>query len=88
MIAPSVPTSAVGSLSESLRRKSWRFPLEAREAHRVLRHASGKHLDRDLAIELRVARPLHLAHPARAEGRDDLVGAEVVSGEQGQVGTP
>ena len=34
-----------------------------------------QHLDRDVPVELR-PRPVHLAHPARAERRKDLVGAE------------
>ena len=33
----------------------------------------GQHLDRDRAIEPRVLRPVDLAHPARANRRDDLV---------------
>jgi hypothetical protein len=32
-------------------------------------------LDRDLAFQLGVGRPIHLAHPPRAKGRNDLVWA-------------
>ena len=35
-----------------------------------------QHLDRDDPLEPRVPRPIDLSHPARAEGREDLVGAE------------
>ena len=36
----------------------------------------GQDLERDVAVEPRVARAVDLAHAARAEGRDDLVRAE------------
>src|SRR5262249_2770115 len=36
----------------------------------------GKDLDRDRAIQPRVARLVHLSHPARPGGRTDLVGSE------------
>ena len=36
-------------------------------------NAVGQHLDRDLAIELRVARAVHLAHAALAELGEDLM---------------
>ena len=35
-----------------------------------------QHLDRDVALEPRVPRPVHLSHAARAERRQDLVRAE------------
>ena len=40
-------------------------------------------LDRHRAVEPRVARPVDLAHPARAERRDDLVGAQAFPGREG-----
>ena len=40
----------------------------------------GQDLDRDNAIETRVARFVDLAHAARAERRDDLVRAETGAG--------
>ena len=43
-----------------------------------------QHLDRHLAPEPRVPRPVHLAHPARAERREDLVGAEASPGGERQ----
>ena len=53
-----------------------RLALEARERVRVLRQPLGQDLDRDRPAEPRVPRPVDLSHPARAQGRQDLVGAE------------
>ena len=53
--------------------------LRARSARRVrfVRREPGRQdLDRDVAPEPRVARPVHLAHPAGAERRDDLILSE------------
>ena len=66
---------------------SLRLALEAREALGVLRERGGQRLDRDVAPEPRVAGAIHLAHAARAERRDDLVGAEAGAGGQGHRGT-
>ena len=41
-------------------------------------------LDRDVAIEPRVARPIHFTHAAGAEGGEDLVRAEASAGGEGQ----
>ncbi len=57
-----------------------RLPLEARERRGVAGDALGKDLDRDVPVEPRVPRPVDLAHPARAERRQDLVGAETCPG--------
>jgi hypothetical protein len=43
---------------------------------RVSRHMLGQHVDGDGAIEAGVGGLVDLAHPAFAEGGDDLVGAE------------
>ena len=40
----------------------------------------GQNLDRDVAVELRVPRTEDLSHPARAEGREDLVRPEPCPG--------
>ena len=42
-------------------------------------------LDRHLAREPRVPRPVDLPHPARAERRDDLVGTEARAGGKAQL---
>jgi hypothetical protein len=39
-------------------------------------HGCWQDLDRDLAFQVRVGRAIHLAHPTRAERRDDLIRAE------------
>ena len=53
-----------------------RLALEALPQLRVGRQVLGQHLDGDGALEARVARPVDLAHAARADRREDFVGAE------------
>ena len=43
------------------------FALEARQPIGVVRERFGQDLDRDVAIQLRVARAIDLAHPACAD---------------------
>ena len=62
------------------RRQELRLALEAREAVRIGGEELGQDFQRDVAIEPRVARAIHLAHAARADGDDDLVSAEPCSG--------
>ena len=57
-----------------------RLAPEAREALFVPRELGRQHLDRDLAVELGVARAEHFAHPPGAEGGGDLVGPETLAG--------
>ena len=61
-------------------RQSARFPLEAKPPLFVFEELLRQYLDRDVSREARVSRPVHLPHPARAERREDLVGAEVCAG--------
>ena len=56
------------------------FALKPREPLRVGGEGLGQDLDRDVAIELRVARAIDLAHAAGAERRQDLVRAEAGAG--------
>ena len=58
------------------RRDGLRLALEPRERVGIGGDGFGEDLDRDVAVELRVPRPVDLAHAARAERREDLVGAE------------
>ena len=60
-----------------------RLPLEALEAFLVLRHLPGQDLDRHVPSQAPVARAVHLAHAARAEGSDDLVRSQAESGRKG-----
>jgi hypothetical protein len=53
-----------------------RLALKARDALLVLEELVWQDFDRNLASELGVLRPIDLPHPARAERREDLVGAE------------
>jgi hypothetical protein len=50
-----------------------RLTLEPDQPIRVARERGGQDLDRDVAPEPAVAATVHLAHAARAEGRDDVV---------------
>lgn len=67
------------------RRKQLRLAFESGEAFWVPRHLGGKDLDRHITVEPRVARAVHLAHPARADGRGDFTGAEASSGRKSHV---
>ncbi len=60
-----------------------RLLFEPPQPIRVLRQRLGQDLDRHLSPEPRVPRPVHLAHPARSEGRNDLVRTEPGPRRQG-----
>jgi len=55
------------------RREHLRLAAEPCDALGVLRECSGQDLDRDVAVELRVPRPVHLPHATSADWRVDLV---------------
>src|SRR4029077_14184571 len=52
------------------------FALEPRERGGVFGKTRRQDLDRNVAIERRLARAIDLAHPAGADGRDYLVATE------------
>ena len=58
------------------------FLLEALQPVRVSREGSRKDLDRDVAAEPRVSGPVYLAHSARTQRRQNLVGAEASTRRQ------
>ena len=60
-----------------------RLALEPRAAIGIAGEDGGQDLDGDVALEPRVARPVDLAHAARADRRDDLVRAESGAGRHG-----
>ena len=62
------------------RRDRLRLALEPRQRVGIRGERLRQHLDRDVALELRVPRPVDLPHPARAERREDLVGTEASPG--------
>ena len=64
------------------RRKQPRFPLEADPVFFTFQGLFRQDLDRDLAAETRVPRPVNLPHPSRAEGRKDFVRTEAGSGRK------
>ena len=61
------------------RRQHLRFAREARQPLGIGGERLRQDLERDLAIEPRVARAVHLAHAACTEQRHDLEGAETCS---------
>src|SRR5439155_20236970 len=65
-----------------------RFVLEAAQPVRILRERGRQDLDRNLAPEPRVFRPVDLSHPAGAEWRDDLVGTEPSAGREAHFASP
>jgi hypothetical protein len=52
------------------------FALEPLPAFGIRRHGGRQHLDRDIAAQSWIAGTIDLAHPARSDGRDDLVRTE------------
>ena len=56
------------------------FTLKSREPIGIARERVGQDFDRDLALQPRIFRAIHLAHAARAEKRDDLISAESSAG--------
>ena len=61
------------------------FALKTREPIGIDRERRRQDLDRDLPLEFRVGRPIHLPHPAFPDRRGDVVDAEARAGSQGHV---
>ena len=74
----------VGDVRMVQRREHLRFATEPRQPIRVVRDGRQQNLDRDVAIQLRVARAKYFAHTASAERRDNVVQAEGCSRNEGQ----
>jgi hypothetical protein len=64
------------------RRRELRLAQQPSASGAVMQRLGGQHLDGDLAFEPVVARAVHLAHPTRAEGSENLVGGETGTGRQ------
>src|SRR5262245_21367193 len=60
-----------------------RFALESRNTVGIFGEPIGQDLDRDVAMQVRIARPINGAHAALAKWRQDLVGPEALAGCQG-----
>jgi hypothetical protein len=73
-----------GDMRVVQRREELCLPFEAREAIDVAGERLGQDLDRDIALELRVASAIHLPHATRTDVRNDFVGADAVAGREGQ----
>ena len=58
------------------------LPFEAGQPIRVGGERRGQHLQCDVAVEPRVAGPVHLAHAAGPERAGDVVGADPCPGRQ------
>jgi hypothetical protein len=65
------------------RREDFGFALESRQPFAIVGDISGEDLDGDLALQPRIARPIHLSHTAGAKLRDDLVRTDLLSGSKG-----
>ena len=70
------------------RREHLRLAAEARDAFEIVGDVRQQDLDRDVAIQPHIARSIHLAHPACADGGKDLVWSETIAGSQGHARCP
>ena len=66
------------------RRKRLGFAPKALQPIGIPRELVAEDLQRDVAMEPRVTRAIHLAHPTCAERRDNLVGTKRTTGFQSQ----
>ena len=55
------------------RRQHLSLAFETSHALGVIGERGGQNFQRDLASEIGVGRAINLTHPARAQGRDDLI---------------
>jgi hypothetical protein len=67
----------------SQRRDRLRVACESREPIRIARERIGHNLSRDVPIQLGIAGAVDLSHAARADEREDFVGAEASAGREG-----
>ena len=67
------------------RRERLSFPCEPGEPFGIVSERVRQDLERDVAIELRVASLIHLSHATFADRRSDFVHAEAGTGSEGQM---
>ena len=60
-----------------------RFLLEAVQQVPVCGECGGENLNRYTAVQARILRPVHFSHSARAQGRDDFIGAQFGARSEG-----
>ena len=72
----------LGDVRMVQRREHFGFALKPREPFGILRERIGQDLQRHLALQLRIPRPIHVAHAARAEGGEDLEDAKACAGRE------
>ena len=60
------------------------LPVRTFQTARLACYFGGEHLNRDVTSKARVARPIDFAHPARANGVDDLIRAEAGADGEGR----
>jgi len=65
------------------RREEFRYALEARQPIRILRERLRQDLDRDVALQPRIARAVDLTHSARPDERDHFVDSETNAWREG-----
>ena len=75
----------VGDVRVVQRRQGLSFACEPCEPFGIARDQIGQHFDRDVTIQLRIARPIHYAHSAGTEAREDFVRAEAGTRGEGQI---
>jgi hypothetical protein len=73
----------VGMIERSQRA---RLALETRKPIGIRGNRVGQHLDGDVTMQVRVARPEDFAHSPRTERREDFVGAKARADRQGHDG--
>src|SRR5215467_12426030 len=61
-----------------------RLALKAKHATRIVSERFRQHFQRDVTLQLHVARAVHLTHTTGADGRGDLIGAEFCADGDGQ----
>jgi len=62
-----------------------RLAAEARQAVRIAGKSVGQDLERDVAVQARITRPIDLAHPTSPDRAGDFVGTDTVAGDERQL---
>ncbi len=87
-VGPSTRAVNVGDIRMVERRQHLRLAAETGETVGIVRDGREQNLDRDLAVQFRIARAIDLAHAAGAQRRDDFVRPEARAGIERQFPKP